>query len=100
MSEQKLVKLTKVPVIASDEGAKQSLDLFELTLEIASAKNASQWQKYAKIKNFRSSAKYNEIAFIIHITVSVLYFYSITDNFFILILQKNLAKNMADLQFH
>ena len=35
MSERKLVKIIKDPVIASDEGAKQSLDLSELTLEIA-----------------------------------------------------------------
>ena len=35
MSEQKLVKLIKNSVIASDEGTKQSLNLLELTLEIA-----------------------------------------------------------------
>ena len=40
--KRKLVKLIKDPVITSDEGAKQSLNLSEFTLEIASAKNASQ----------------------------------------------------------
>ncbi len=37
-----MLKFKKVPVIASDAGAKQSFNLLVLMFEIASAKNASQ----------------------------------------------------------